>query len=167
MIDLPDINIVADEILRPRALESAKQLLDVRADPSRISRTQIRYLLRVARDKPLQVADFAQHQAEKAENKDPDNTYHAADFWRAVKSLIEQPANAANRWCLYGEACELNSPEQQTILALPKQGLTIEQRQTKNRVKKTVKELRDKWLTTFAPLFFTYVCAEYLQHFQD
>lgn len=130
------VDQLSDTVYRDQAHQQLDALLaEIQRFP--VKRTQLYGLRQIARQQPLQVKNFAEHQRERAERK---NRQSEVQFWQLVKRLCD----SRDGWSVRVEGTR-HAPC----------GLREE-------TKRRQREWRDGWEKTHVPAFFERFCTHAL-----
>lgn len=127
------VNRLSDTVYR----DQAREQLDALLANIPVKRTQLYGLRQIARQQPLQVKNFAEHQRKRAERK---NRQSEVQFWQ----LVERLCDSRDGWSVRVEGTRHAPP-----------GLREE-------TKRRQREWRDGWEKTHVPAFFERFCTHAL-----
>ena len=130
------VDLLSDTVYRVQACEQVDALLgELEGFP--VKRTQLYGLRQIARQQPLQVKNFAEHQRTRAERK---NRQSEVQFWQ----LVERLCDSRNGWSVRVEGDKHAPPE------------------LRNESRRRQREWRDRWEKTHIPAFFERFCTHAL-----
>lgn len=130
------VDRLSDTVYRDQA---CKQLDALLREPQEfpVRRTQIYGLRQIARQQPLKVKNFAEHQRERADRK---NRQSEVSFWKLVERLCDSP----NGWSIRVEGTKHEPPE------------------LRGKTKRRQREWWNEWKKTHIPAFFERFCTHAL-----
>lgn len=129
------VDLLSDTVYRDKARKRLDALLDeIRKFP--VKTAQLYGLRQIARQQPLQVKNFAEHQRTRAERK---NKQSEVRFWKLVEELCDSSTGWSVRVEGFKDAPELHE-------------------ETKRRQR----ERLDRWARTHVPAFFERFCTHAL-----
>ena len=159
------VDRLSDTVYRDQA---CKQLNALLREPQEfpVRRTQIYGLRQIARQQPLQVKNFAEHQRERAERKHEGASERAKpsleseiQFWKLVESLCDSPSG----WSVREEGTKHTPPELREENIPPRRpGMTDAERRERNQLRQRLREWNDRWAMTHIPAFFERFCTHAL-----
>ncbi len=149
-----DMDLLSDTTYRQQAVRQLHQLLS-NAKEFPVESSQIYGLRQIARQQPDKVEQFARHQKERAEKKDRNAEI---GFWALVENLCN---NQSTNWSVRNEGRKY-LPENIRNENIPKnqQGMTLEERQLRNKLRKCQQEWLDRWKNEHIPVFFERFCTQ-------
>ena len=147
------VDRLSDTVYRDQAREQLDALLaEIQRFP--VKRTQLYGLRQIARQQPLQVKNFAEHQRERAERK---NRQSEVSFWKLVERLCDSP----NGWSIRVEGTKHAPPKLRDIP--PRHaGMTDAERRARNQLRQCLREWNHRWTMTHIPAFFQRFCTHAL-----
>ena len=159
------VDLLSDTVYRDQAHAQLDNLLeDVGAFP--VQRSQIYGLRQIARQQPLQVTEFADHQRERAERKMEKASQKAQlrleseiKLWMLVKSLCDSTTD----WSIRAEA-QNYVPDilRDENIPINRPGMTNEERSARNRIRSQQREWRIDWEVHHIPALFERFCTHAL-----
>ena len=131
------VDLLSDTVYRDQARDQLDKLLkEMKGFP--VKRSQIYGLRQIARQQPLKVKEFAQHQRERAERRNPNAS--EIRLWR----LVEQLCDSKTDW----------SVRKEILILAPEDRM--------NQTRKRQREWLDEQEMTHRPAFFERFCTHAL-----
>lgn len=158
------VDLLSDTVYRDQARDQLDKLLETDALP--VKRSQIYGLRQIARQQPLEVTRFAEHQRGRAERKKTSAGRNAQPrleseikLWERVKRLCDSTPD----WSVHTEAKE-HLPQRLMDENIPvkRPGMTNEERRARNQIRCQQQEWLTKWKTNHIPAFFERFCTHAL-----
>ena len=153
------VHLLSDTVYPRQAVKQLHQLL---GNDNRfpVESSQIYGLRQIARQQPNQVADFAKHQAERAEKS---QKQAEVNFWALVINLC---SDSAPDWSVRKEGhpylpAELRDENFREVKGATPQE-TQQNQQHNNKIKKGQQEWLEKWNSEHIPAFFERFCTHCL-----
>ena len=159
------VDLLSDTVYRDQARDQLDKLLkDVSAFP--VQRSQLYGLRQIARQQPLQVTEFAEHQRGRAERKKENAGQNAQlrleseiKLWTLVKRLCDSTTG----WSVRTEA-QHYLPDRLRDENIPENrpGMTNEERRTRNQIRSQQREWLIVWEARHIPALFERFCTHAL-----
>ena len=159
------VDLLSDTVYRDQARDQLNKLLkDMDAFP--VQRSQIYGLRQVARQQPLKVAEFAEHQRGRAEHKKESAGRNAQirleseiKLWELVKRLRDSTPG----WSVHAEAKQ-HLPDKLSDENIPanRPGMTSDERRARNQLRGQQRKWITAWETNHVPAFFERFCTHAL-----
>ena len=150
------VDLLSDTTYRQQAVRQLHRLLgSAREFP--VESSQIYGLRQIARQQPLEVSKFAQHQRERAEKLGKQDE---VGFWDLVSNLCKP---LVSEWSVYKEA-HAYLPEDIRDENIPKRqkGMTQEEQRQRNTLRRRQQEWLNQWANEHIPAFFERFCTQCL-----
>ena len=149
------VDLLSDTVYRDKARKRIDTLLDeIRKFP--VKTAQIYGLRQIARQQPLRVKEFAEHQRTRAEQK---NRQSEVQFWQ----LVERLCDSRNGWSVCVEGDKHAPPELREENIPPRRsGMTDDERRNRNQLRQRQRKWNDSWTVTHVPAFFERFCTHAL-----
>lgn len=150
------VDLLSDTTYSQQAVRQLHQLLG-NASEFPVESTQIYGLREIARQQPDKVSKFAEHQGERAEKL---QKQAEVDFWSLVTKLCK---GSTSNWSVRKEGYNYLPEDIREENIPPNQpGMTLEERQHRNTLRRRQKEWLDQWEHEHIPAFFERFCTQCL-----
>lgn len=159
------VDLLSDTVYRDQACDQLDKLLeDVSALP--VQRSQIYGLRQIARQQPLQVTEFAEHQRGRADRKKESAGKNAQlrleseiKLWTLVKRLCDSTAD----WSVHAEAQHyLPDRLRDENIPVNRPGMTSEERRARNQLRGQQSKWLTEWKASHIPSLFERFCTHAL-----
>ena len=159
------LDLLSDTVYRDQARDQLDKLLeDVDAFP--VQRSQIYGLRQIARQQPLQVTEFAEHQRGRAERKKENagaNAQLRLESEIKLWSLVKRLCDSTTGWSVHTEA-KRHLPDKLSDENIPanRPGMTSDERRARNQLRGQQRKWITAWETNHVPAFFERFCTHAL-----
>ena len=159
------VDLLSDTVYRDQARDRLDKLLeDMDAFP--VQRSQIYGLRQIARQQPLQVTEFAEHQRGRAERK-KENAGATAQLRLESEiklwSLVKRLCDSTTGWSVQTEA-KRHLPDKLSDENIPvnRPGMTSDERRARNQLRGQQRKWITAWEMNHVPAFFERFCTHAL-----